>query len=137
HMRGTPKDMQKGDLSYTSLRGDIIDFLEDKMEKAQIAGISSERIMIDPGIGFGKTGEDSLTLLKYLSEFKVLGRPIVTGPSRKAFIGRITGGGPTDRIEGTAAAVTAAIMNGTNVVRVHDVKIMKEVAAMADAILRA
>jgi dihydropteroate synthase len=137
HMRGTPKHMQKGDLSYTSLRGDIITFLEDKIEKAQIAGISPEHIMIDPGIGFGKTGEDSLRLLKYLLEFKVFGRPIVTGPSRKAFIGRITGGGPADRIEGTAAAVTAAIMNGTNIVRVHDVKTMKKVAVMADAILRA
>ena len=137
HMRGTPKDMQKGDLSYRSLRGDIIEFLQDKMEKAQMAGISPEHIMVDPGIGFGKTGEDSMRLLKYLSEFRVLGRPIVTGPSRKAFIGKITGGGPTERIEGTAAAVTAAIMNGTNVVRVHDVKAMKKVAAMADAILRA
>lgn len=137
HMRGTPKDMQKGDLSYRSLRGDIIEFLEGKMEEAEIAGISPENIMIDPGIGFGKTGEDSMRLLKYLSEFKVLGRPIVTGTSRKAFIGKITGGGPTERIEGTAAAVTAAIMNGTNIVRVHDVQAMKKVAAMADAILRA
>ncbi len=137
HMRGTPKDMQKGDLSYRSLRGDIIEFLDGKMEEAEIAGISPENIMIDPGIGFGKTGEDSMRLLKYLSEFKVLGRPIVTGTSRKAFIGKITGGGPTERIEGTAAAVTAAIMNGTNIVRVHDVQAMKKVAAMADAILRA
>ncbi len=137
HMRGTPKDMQKGDLSYRSLRGDIIDFLEDKIENAQMAGISREHVMVDPGIGFGKTQEDSVRLLKYLSEFNVLGRPIVTGPSRKAFIGRITGGGAMERIEGTAAAVTAAIMNGTNVVRVHDVKTMKKVAAMADAILRA
>jgi dihydropteroate synthase len=136
HMRGTPEDMQKGDLSYRSLRGDIIDFLEGKMEEARIAGIAPENIMIDPGIGFGKTGEDSMRLLKYLSEFKVMGRPIVTGPSRKAFIGKITGGEPTERIEGTAAALTAAIMNGTNVVRVHDVKTMKKVAAMADAILR-
>jgi dihydropteroate synthase len=137
HMRGTPKDMQKGALSYRSLRGDIIEFLEGKMEEAEIAGISPENIMIDPGIGFGKTGEDSMRLLKYLSEFKGLGRPIVTGPSRKAFIGKITGGGPTERMEGTAAAVTVAIMNGTNLVRVHDVQAMKKVAAMADAILRA
>ena len=137
HMRGTPKDMQKGDLSYRSLRGDIIEFLQGKIEEAEIAGISLENIMIDPGIGFGKTGEDSMRLLKYLSEFRVLGRPIVTGPCRKAFIGKVTGGGPTERTEGTAAAVTAAIMNGANVVRVHDVKAMKKVAAMADAILRA
>jgi len=137
HMRGTPKDMQKGDLSYRSLRGEIIEFLEDKIEKCQMAGISREHVMVDPGIGFAKTGEDSMRLIKYLSEFKVLGRPIVTGPSRKSFIGKITGGGPTERIEGTAAAVTAAIMNGANVVRVHDVKAMKKVAAMADAIIRA
>lgn len=136
HMRGTPKDMQKGDLSYRYLRGEIIEFLESKIEEAKIAGISLESIMVDPGIGFGKTQEDSMRLLKNLSEFKALGRPIVTGPSRKAFIGKITGDGPTERIEGTAAAVTAAIMNGANVVRVHDVKAMKKVAAMADAILR-
>ena len=137
HMRGVPKDMQEGDLSYRSLRGDVIDFLGGKMEEAGIAGIAAENVMIDPGIGFGKTGEDSMRLLKYLSEFKVLGRPIVAGPSRKGFIGKITGGAPTERMEGTAAAVTAAIINGTNVVRVHDVKSMKKVAAMADAILRA
>jgi dihydropteroate synthase len=137
HMRGTPKDMQEGDLSYRSLRGDIIDFLAGRMKEAAIAGIAPESVMIDPGIGFGKTGEDSMKLLKYLSEFRVMGRPIVTGPSRKGFIGRITGDGPRERLEGTAAAVTAAIMNGTNVVRVHDVKSMKKVAAMADAILRA
>ena len=137
HMRGTPKDMQKGDLLYRSIRGDIIEYLQNKMEEAQEAGISPEHIMVDPGIGFGKTQEDSMRLLKYLSEFRVLGRPIVTGPSRKAFIGKITGGGPKERIEGTAAAVTAAIMNGAHVIRVHDVKAMKKVAAMADAILRA
>jgi dihydropteroate synthase len=137
HMRGTPQNMQTGDLFYKSLLGDIIEFLEDKMEKAQLAGIDLENIMIDPGIGFGKTCEDSMRLLKYLSELKVLGRPIVTGVSRKSFIGKITGGGPLDRMEGTAAAITAAIMNGTNVVRIHDVKDMKKVVAMADAIVRA
>jgi dihydropteroate synthase len=137
HMRGTPQNMQTGDLFYKSLLGEIIEFLEDKIEKTQLAGINRENIMIDPGIGFGKTGEDSMRLLKYLSELKVLGRPIVTGVSRKSFIGKITGGGPLDRLEGTAAAITAAIMNGTNVVRVHDVKDMKKVVAMADAIVRA
>lgn len=137
HMRGTPKDMQKGDLSYRCLSGDVIGFLESRIEDAKIAGISPENIMVDPGIGFGKTQEDSMRLLKNLSEFKVLGRPIVTGPSRKAFIGKIVGGAPAERLEGTAAAVTAAIMNGANLVRVHDVKAMKKVAAMADAILRA
>jgi len=96
-----------------------------------------ERVLIDPGFGFGKTGDDNLRLLKKLSEFRILGRPIVAGVSRKAFIGRITGGEPSEREEGTAAAVTAAIMNGANIIRVHDVRAMKKVAAMADAIVRA
>lgn len=137
HMRGKPQDMQKGDLSYGSICGDIIEYLKKKMADAHSSGIPLERVLIDPGFGFGKTGDDNLRLLKKLSELRMLGRPIVAGVSRKAFIGRITGGEPSDREEGTAAAVTAAIMNGANVVRVHDVGAMKKVAAMADAIVRA
>ncbi len=137
HMRGTPRDMQTGDLSYPSLLGEIIEFLGNTIDHALTAGISEESIVIDPGIGFGKTGEDNLKILKNLSEFKVLGRPILIGVSRKAFIGKITGGTPLERTEGTAAAVTASIVNGANIVRVHDVKAMKKVAAVADAIVRA
>ncbi|MCX5854744.1 MAG: dihydropteroate synthase [Deltaproteobacteria bacterium] len=137
HMRGKPKDMQKGDLSYRSIRGDIIEFLKEQIAESHSVGIPVEGLMIDPGFGFGKTGDDNVRLLKYLAEFRMLGRPIVAGVSRKAFIGRITGGEPSNREEGTAAAVTAAIMNGANVVRVHDVGAMKKVAAMADAIVRA
>jgi dihydropteroate synthase len=137
HMRGRPQSMQEGDLSYTSIRGEIIEFLKEKMIKACSAGIHEGNIMIDPGFGFGKTGDDNLKILKYLSEFKALGRPIVAGVSRKNFIGRITGGAPMDREEGTAAAVTAAIMNGADILRVHNVKAMKKVALMADAIIRA
>ena len=137
HMRGTPKDMQEGDLTYRSLLSDITDFLRERMERAQSAGIELECIMIDPGLGFGKKAEDNLKLLKHLSAFRVLGRPIVTGASRKSFIGKVTGGDPRNRLEGTAAAVTAVIINGGHVVRVHDVRAMKRVAAMADAILRA
>jgi dihydropteroate synthase len=137
HMRGTPTDMQSGDLFYPSLMGDIIEFLGNSIDKAVAAGISHEAILIDPGIGFGKTGEDNLRLLRNLSEFKVLGRPILIGVSRKAFIGKITGGAPSERTEGTAAAVTASIMNGANIVRVHDVHAMKKVVAVADAIIRA
>ena len=95
------------------------------------------QIMIDPGLGFGKTAMDNMRLIKHLRELTILGRPIVVGPSRKSFIGHVTGGGPRERIEGTAAAVTAAIMNGSRVVRVHDVKTMKKVAAMADALVNA
>jgi dihydropteroate synthase len=137
HMRGTPKNMQEGDLSYRTVCGDIIEYLKTKMSKAQSAGISPESVMVDPGFGFGKTGDDNLKLLKYLHEFKILGRPIVAGVSRKTFIGRITGGEASERKEGTAAAVTAAIMNGANIVRIHDVRAIKKVAAMADAIVRA
>ena len=136
HMRGTPKDMQEGDLIYHSLPGDIISFLKERIKVAELAGIDPLAIMIDPGFGFGKTPEDNLKLLKHLSYFTELKKPIVTGVSRKSFIGKITGGEPFERIEGTAAALTVTVMNGTHIARVHDVKAMKKVAAMADAIIR-
>jgi dihydropteroate synthase len=117
--------------------GDIIEFLGYSIDNAVTAGISRKCILIDPGIGFGKTGEDNLRILRNLSEFKVLGRPILIGVSRKAFIGKITGGAPSERPEGTAAAVTASIMNGANIVRVHDVQAMKKVVTVADAIIGA
>ncbi len=137
HMRRTPKDMQEGDLTYRSLSGDIIAFLKNRIEKAESCGIDPENIIIDPGIGFGKTAEDNIKLLKHLGEFRSLGRPILVGTSRKSFIGKITGEeDPKTRIHGTAATVTAAIMNGANIIRVHDVKAIKHVAIMADAIVR-
>jgi len=137
HMRGTPKTMQEGDLSYPSLRGDITRFLEERIDEATSSGIERDAIIIDPGIGFGKTVEDNNRLIKYLEEFKGLGRPILIGTSRKGFIGKTTGGGTENRMEGTAATVTAAILNGAHVVRVHDVGFMKKVAIMADAIKNA
>lgn len=136
HMRGTPKDMQVGDLAYRSLPGDIIRFLKERIKAAELAGIEPQAIMVDPGLGFGKTPEDNLKLLKHLADFTELQKPIVTGVSRKSFIGKITGGQPAERFEGTAAALTVTIMNGTHIARVHDVKAMKKVAAMADAIVR-
>jgi dihydropteroate synthase len=135
HMKGTPKTMQEGDISYRSVTGEIIQFLAERIEHARSIGINTENIIIDPGIGFGKTTQNNLTLLKYLQEFKTLGRPILVGTSRKRFIGDITGGEPHDRIEGTAATVTAAVMNGAQIVRVHDVKFMNRVCRMADAIM--
>jgi dihydropteroate synthase len=137
HMRGMPKSMQAGDLAYHSLRGEIIAYLRRGIERAGDDGIDPTQIMVDPGIGFGKTATDNMRLISHLSEFKVLGRPILVGASRKAFIGRVTGGTPVERGEGTAAAVTAAILNGGQVIRVHDVAMMKKVATMADALLRA
>jgi dihydropteroate synthase len=138
HMRGTPRTMQKGDLAYGSLVGEIRDFLGERNEKASAAGIPRGNIVVDPGIGFGKRAEDNLRLLARLGEFKGLGAPLCVGVSRKAFTGSVTGvEKPAERLEGTAAAVTAAILNGARLVRVHDVGIMKRVAAMADAIGRA
>ena len=137
HMRGTPSSMQIGNLAYASLIGEIRDFLEDRIEKASSSGIQTENLVIDPGIGFGKSIDDNLRLLRHLGEFKALGRPICVGVSRKHFTGKITGvARPAERIEGTAAAVTAAILNGASIIRVHDVGAMKRVAAMADAIRR-
>lgn len=137
HMRGTPKGMQTGDLAYRSLCGEIIAFLGKRVQRAEEMGIATEKIMIDPGLGFGKTAADNLKLIKYVKEFNVLGRPILLGPSRKSFIGAVTGGGPSEREEGTAAAVTAGIINGCHAVRVHNVALMRKVAAMADALVRA
>ena len=137
HMRGMPKSMQVGDLAYHSLRGEIIAYLRKRIERAGDAGIDPTQIMVDPGLGFGKTAADNMRLIRYLREFRILGRPILVGASRKAFIGRVTGGTPVERVEGTAAAVTAAIVNGGQVIRVHDVPMMKKVAAVADSILRA
>jgi dihydropteroate synthase len=134
HMRGTPKTMQTGDLTYRSLQGEVIGFLRDRIDKARANGIERERVMVDPGLGFGKTATDNLRLIRRLGELKILGRPIVTGASRKSFIGQVTGGKPQERMEGTAAAVTAAVLNGSRIIRVHDVAAMKKVAAMADAL---
>ena len=137
HMRGTPKIMQKGELTYRSVPGDMIDFLKERIEQAQSAGIKEDRIVVDPGVGFGKTPVDNMRMIRYLNNFKSLEKPILVGVSRKSFIGHITGGPPQERIEGTAAAVTAAILNGADIVRVHDVSFMKQVVMMADAINRA
>ena len=137
HMRGKPRNMQKGDLAYDNLMGAITDFLKQSSEKAFKAGIEKECLVIDPGIGFGKTPEDNYKIIKNLSGLKALGMPVLIGTSRKSFIGKITGGEPDERTEGTAATVAAAIMNGCHIIRVHDVAAMKKVAAVTDAIVHA
>ena len=135
HMRGNPENMQKGNLSYEDLMEDIISYLREKSQKAMDAGIARERLALDPGIGFGKSFGDNCKIIRKLDELKGLGMPVVIGTSRKAFIGHITGGLPNKRMEGTAATVAAAIMNGCHIIRVHDVACMKKVAAMTDAIV--
>ena len=134
HMRRTPRDMQTGDLSYRSLWGEIVSFLAGRIEDARDRGIPEERIVIDPGLGFGKTATDNLRLIRELKECRVLGRPILMGPSRKSFLGRITGETLENLREENVAAVTACILNGARMVRVHEVRAAKKAAAVADAI---
>jgi len=124
HMRGNPRNMQKGNLVYNNLMGEVTDYLEKSSEKALKAGIEKDCLVIDPGIGFGKTPEDNYKIIKNLSQLKELGMPVMIGTSRKSFIGKATGGEPEQRLEGTAATIAAAIMNGCHIVRVHDVAAM-------------
>jgi dihydropteroate synthase len=135
HIKGTPRDMQQ-DPVYEDVMGEIIAYLEGSMEIAVAAGIREEHILVDPGIGFGKRLQDNLDILKRLSELKVLGRPIVLGTSRKAFIGAILDLPVSQRVEGTAATVTLGIFNGANMVRVHDVAEMVRVVRMTDAVVQ-
>lgn len=135
HVKGTPKDMQI-DPHYDSLISEIISFLRTRIQAAVDAGISSNQIIIDPGIGFGKTVAHNLEIIRRLWEFKSLGKPILIGTSRKSFIGKVLDLPADDRLEGTAAAVATAITNGADIVRVHDVKEMSRVARMTDAIVR-
>lgn len=135
HMRGIPETMQHHPV-YDSLISEIHDFLKERIEYAESMGIDSQRIIIDPGIGFGKSVPDgNLSIIKHLASFKDLGKPILVGMSRKAFIGNVLGIGIEEREEGTAATVSLAIHNGAHIVRVHDVGKMKRVVKMVDAVL--
>ncbi|HLG28828.1 MAG TPA: dihydropteroate synthase, partial [Candidatus Brocadiales bacterium] len=133
HMRGTPVTMQK-DVKYADLISEIFNHLQDRVSLAVKAGIKKDRIAVDPGIGFGKGAEDNLKIIKRLSEFKSIGRPVVLGTSRKSFIGKILNLDVKDRLEGSIAAVAAGILNGASIVRVHDVKKTRMAADMADAV---
>lgn len=134
HIKGKPKDMQQNPV-YGALVPEILNYLQDGIQLAVKSGVSEDGIIIDPGIGFGKTFEHSLEIINNLREFAHLGKPVLIGPSRKAFIGKILGGVPAEeRLEGTAAAVAISVMNGANIVRVHDVREMVKVVKVADAI---
>jgi dihydropteroate synthase len=116
---------------------EVMAFLRERVEFAVAAGIPRGRILVDPGFGFGKTVAQNLELLRRLGELRALGMPILIGPSRKGTLGRVLGGlPPQERLEGTAAAVTAAILGGADVIRVHDVRAIARVIRMADAIAR-
>jgi len=134
HMLGTPKVMQQNP-SYDALMPEIVSFLAERVDFAAEKGIKLEQLVIDPGIGFGKTVEHNLAILLRLRQLKAIGRPILIGPSRKATIGKVLDAEVDDRIEGTAAAVAMGIANGAHMVRVHDLKEMIRVAKMTDAIM--
>lgn len=136
HIKGRPKDMQLNPV-YEALIPEIMDYLRISIRLAIKFGVKEDRIIIDPGIGFGKTFEHNLEILNNLREFTLLERPIAIGVSRKAFIGKILGDlPPTERLEGTAAAMAIAIYNGANILRVHDVKEMVRLARVVDSIMR-
>lgn len=136
HIRGTPKNMQT-DPVYEALIPEIMDYLRISVRLAVKFGVREDRIIVDPGIGFGKTFDHNLEIIRNLGQFACLGYPVLIGPSRKAFIGKILGGAPPqERIEGTGAAIAISILNGANIVRVHDVKEMVKVVRVADAIKR-
>lgn len=134
HMRGEPSTMQQVEPSR-DIFADIEEDFKTAIEKAESRGVRRERIILDCGIGFGKTMEQNLSLLNQLDRFNSFELPLMIGTSRKSFIGRITGRSADDRLFGTAASVAAAIMRGAHIVRVHDVKEMREVALITDAIL--
>jgi dihydropteroate synthase len=133
HMQGTPGDMQKNP-TYDNLIQEILDFLRDAIERAVKAGIRKDLIIIDPGIGFGKTFHHNLEIIKELKQFSSLERPILLGTSRKAFIGHILQNEPDERDTGTMATVSAGVLNGAHIVRVHDVKRTLETVKIIDAI---
>ena len=135
HMKGTPGDMQE-DPRYEDLIGEIRAFLEEVVRAAVQAGVRREQILIDPGIGFGKTFDHNLQLIRDLDRLSVVGRPLVLGCSRKAFVGHILGKEADDRDPGTMAAVAAGVLNGAHVVRVHNVAMAVDAVRIVDAVKR-
>jgi len=134
HMLGKPRTMQR-DPRYGDVVDDVKAFLEERLAFATAAGIAEERIELDPGIGFGKTLEHNLALLRRLDELTVLGRPLVIGTSRKSFLGRLTGRDVTERVHATVATTVMAYERGASVFRVHDVAATADALAVASATL--
>ena len=134
HMLGTPKTMQEKP-EYKDVMGEIIGYLRNQIDNAVKGGIQRENIIVDPGIGFGKTVEHNLEILRRLGEMRSLGLPIFVGASRKSFIGKILDSEVADRLEGSLAALVSSVLNGANIVRVHDVEESVRAVKMAEAIL--
>jgi dihydropteroate synthase len=133
HMQGTPQTMQ-AEPSYKDVLREVQDFLAAQVRFAVEAGMDRENIIIDPGIGFGKTLDHNLTLLRGLPALASMGQPLLVGASRKAFIGKILGVEPDERLEGSLAAAIAAVFGGANIIRAHDVNETRKAIRVADAI---
>lgn len=137
HMQGTPRTMQD-DPSYDDVVAEVFEFLAEHLQHLEDAGLPRDRVLVDPGIGFGKTSEHNLRLLAELRQFTALGRPVVVGASRKRFIGELTGvDEPDERVVGSTTTAALAVANGANVVRVHDVAATVQAVNVAAALRRA
>lgn len=134
HMKGDPRTMQENPV-YEDVVDEVKAFLVERLEAAAAAGVAEERVWLDPGIGFGKTLEHNLELLRRFGELRDLGRPLVVGTSRKGFIGRVDGSAVGDRLGGTIASSVLAVAEGADVVRVHDVAEAAQALKVAGAIL--
>jgi dihydropteroate synthase len=135
HMQGTPETMQQAP-HYDDVVGEIAQFLAERSRVAMGMGVAKERIVLDPGIGFGKTLTQNLDLLANLHVFADLGFPLLVGPSRKGFLGQLTHRPVEARAWGTAGVVALAVQQGANILRVHDVGAMKDVVSVANAVSR-
>ncbi len=135
HMKGTPRTMQRTP-QYDDVVGEICTWLQQRIQAAEAQGIAPERVIIDPGIGFGKTTKHNLEILKRLEEYRGLNKPILVGTSRKSFIGNVLDLPVTERVEGSVATVCWAIIHGADIVRVHDVQATVRAARMIDALYR-
>ena len=133
HMKGTPENMQKNP-KYDDVVGEVSDFLEDAINRATQSGIPEDMVVIDPGIGFGKTFDHNLIILRDLGRFQALQRPILIGTSNKSFIGHVLDKPVEQRAVGTMATVAVAVLNGAHIVRVHNVEMAVDTVRMVDAI---
>ncbi len=137
HLQGTPATMQD-DPHYEDVVAEVKDFLARRIQVCEAAGIGRDRIIIDPGFGFGKTLEHNLLLLKHLDEFHTLGVPLLVGPSRKSMIGRLLDNAPVgERLYGSLAAAVIAAWQGAHIIRVHDVRATVQALQVCDAIMKA
>jgi len=134
HMRGSPRTMQRNP-TYDDVVDEVRAFLAERVEAALAAGIDEQRIWVDPGIGFGKTVEHNLELLRRLGELRALGRPLVIGTSRKRFLGALTGRDVGERLGGTVASNVLALAGGAEIFRVHDVLAARQALEVAETIL--